>query len=181
MTSFEFEEVISKCLGAFILILIGFSVYLMAMIVFTPKELNVPKEFSVHSKTPLVNVITQGTTINVAYNLHNVNYEEINLDKITITSYNNEVKQTDNTPNIMASNRLVYEGAVAISRDLKTKYNLKWGDLIYIDTLQRYFVIEDLMNERFKNRIDIFSFDKEWSLRLHLKSQRITIYKIKRG
>lgn len=175
------EEFMMKCLGSFVIILIGFSVYLMAMIIFTPKELNVPKEFVVQNKPPLVNIITQGTTINVAYNLHNVNYEEINLDKITITSYNNEPKQTDNSPNIMASNRLVYEGAVAISRDLKTKYNLKWGDLIYIDTLQRYFVIEDLMNERFKNRIDIFSFNKDWSLRLHLKSQRVTIYKIKRG
>ena len=176
----RFEEFMMKCLGGFVIILIGFSVYLMVMIIFTPKELNVPRESVAQNKSPLVNVITQGTTINVAYNLHSVNYEEINLDKITITSYNNEAKQTDNSPNIMASNRLVYEGAVAISRDLKTKYNLKWGDLIYIDTLQRYFVIEDLMNERFKNRIDIFSFNKDWSLRLHLKSQRITIYKIKR-
>lgn len=157
----------------FCFVILGFIVF-VSILKFTPKE---P---IVQNKSPLVNVITQGTTINVAYNLHNVNYEEINLDKITITSYNNESKQTDNSPNIMASNRLVYEGAVAISRDLKTKYNLKWGDLIYIDTLQRYFVIEDLMNERFKNRIDIFSFNKDWSLRLHLKNQKITIYKIKR-
>lgn len=157
-----------------------FCFVILCFIIFVSTLKFTSKELIVQNKSPLVNVITQGTTINVAYNLHNVNYEEINLDKITITSYNNEPKQTDNSPNIMASNRLVYEGAVAISRDLKTKYNLKWGDLIYIDTLQRYFVIEDLMNERFKNRIDIFSFNKDWSLRLHLKSQRITIYKIKR-
>ena len=134
-----------------------------------------------YDKANIINIIPQGTSINIAYNLEGVKYEKIPLNKVVITSYNNHANQTDSTPNIMASNRLVYEGAVAISRDLKTKYNLKWGDLIYIDTLQRYFVIEDLMNERFKNRIDIFSFDKEWSLRLHLKSQRITIYKIERG
>jgi len=157
-----------------------FCFIILCFIIFVSTLKFTSKELTVQNKLPLVNIITQGTTINVVYNLHNVNYEEINLDKIIITSYNNESKQTDNSPNIMASNRLVYEGAVAISRDLKTKYNLKWGDLIYIDTLQRYFVIEDLMNERFKNRIDIFSFNKDWSLRLHLKSQRITIYKIKR-
>lgn len=162
------------------LIDIIFCFVILCFIIFVLTLKFTPKEFTIKNKTPLVNVIYQGTTINVSYNFHNVDYEEINLDKITITSYNNEPKQTDSSPNIMASNRLVYEGAVAISRDLKTKYNLKWGDLIYIDTLQRYFVIEDLMNERFKNRIDIFSFNKDWSLRLHLKSQRITIYKIKR-
>lgn len=157
-----------------------FCFIILCFIIFVSTLKFTSKELTVQNKLPLVNIITQGTTINVAYNLHNVNYEEININNITITSYNNESKQTDNSPNIMASNRLVYEGAVAISRDLKTKYKLKWGDLIYIDTLQRYFVIEDLMNERFKNRIDIFSFNKDWSLRLHLKSQRITIYKIKR-
>lgn len=128
----------------------------------------------------LVNVIPQGTTININYKLNNIDIDKIPVDNISITSYNNESNQTDDSPNIMASNRLVYEGAVAISRDLKTKYKLKWGDIIYIETLQRYFVIEDLMNEKFNNRLDIFSFDKNWSKNVHLKNQSIIIYKIKR-
>ncbi len=134
-----------------------------------------------YDKANIINVIPQGTSINITYNLDGVKYDKIPLNKIVITSYNNHANQTDSTPNIMASNRLVYEGAVAISQDLKEKYKLKFGDLIYIETLQRYYVIEDLMNSRFKNRIDIFSFDKSWSLNLHLKNQRVVIYKIDRS
>lgn len=127
----------------------------------------------------IVNITSTGTNINTIYNFDNT-VEKIELNKISITSYNNESNQTDDSPNIMASNRLVYEGAIAISRDLKTKYKLKWGDIIYIETLQRYFVIEDLMNEKFNNRLDIFSFDKNWSKHIHLKNQSIIIYKVKR-
>lgn len=126
-------------------------------------------------------ILNQDTSFIVGYNLDNVDFERIELNNITITSYNNESKQTDNTPNIMASNRLVYEGAIAISPDIKRKYKLKYGDLVYINALQRYYVIEDLMNSKFKNKLDIFSFDKQWSLKLNLKNQSIIIYKINRG
>lgn len=107
------------------------------------------------------------------------NIEKIKL-LVKITSYNNHVDQCDASPNIMASNRLVYEGAVAISRDLKKKYGLKYGDLVYIDIFKKYYIIEDLMNERIKNTIDIFNFDEEWSKTIHLKNQKVIIYKIKR-
>lgn len=137
------------------------------------------KEGYKHQIINLVNITSNGTNINVVYNFNNI-VEKIELNNITITSYNNESSQTDDSPNIMASNRLVYEGAIAISRDLKTKYNLKWGDIIYVKTLQRYFIIEDLMNKRFNNRLDIFSFDKNWSKYIHLKNEGIIIYKVKR-
>ena len=104
--------------------------------------------------------------------------EIINLDNITITSYNNEAEQTDSSPHIMASNRMVYEGAVAISRDLRKKYNLKWGDIV--EVFNDYYVIEDLMNDKYKNRIDIFSFSKEKSKSIHYKHQKVKIYKINR-
>ena len=80
----------------------------------------------------------------------------------------------------MASNRLVYEGAVAISRDLKKKYNIKYGDLVYIKVFDSFFVIEDTMNERIKNTIDVFKFDKKESLKINFKNQDVIIYKIKR-
>lgn len=119
-------------------------------------------------------------TLWVSYDMSLVKTESdiIELDGITITSYNNKAEQTDDTPHIMASNRMVYEGAVAISRDLKSKYDLKYGDILEHST--RFFVIEDLMNERYKNRIDIFSFDKEYSKNIHFKNQSIKIYKLKR-
>lgn len=107
------------------------------------------------------------------------NSDVIELKGITITSYNNEESQTDSTPHIMASNRMVYEGAVAISRDLKEKHKLKWGDFVLLDS-DRLYVIEDLMNERYKNQVDIFSFDKKLSKKINFKNQEIKIYKLKR-
>jgi 3D (Asp-Asp-Asp) domain-containing protein len=107
------------------------------------------------------------------------NSDVIELKGITITSYNNEERQTDSTPHIMASNRMVYEGAVAISRDLKEKHKLKWGDFVLLDS-DRLYVIEDLMNERYKNQVDIFSFDKKLSKKINFKNQEIKIYKLKR-
>ena len=102
----------------------------------------------------------------------------VELDNITITSYNNEAEQTDDTPHIMASNRIVYEGAIAISRDLKSKYKLKYGDIVEI--FNDYYIIEDLMNERYKNRIDIFYFSKDKSKSIHYKNQKIKIFRLKR-
>ena len=106
--------------------------------------------------------------------------KRIDISNITITSYNNEIQQCDDTPNIMASNRLVYEGAAAISRDLKKKYNIKYGDLVYIKVFDSFFVIEDTMNERIKNTIDVFKFDKNESLKINFKNQDVIIYKVKR-
>jgi 3D (Asp-Asp-Asp) domain-containing protein len=106
--------------------------------------------------------------------------KRIDISNVSITSYNNKVEQCDDTPNIMASNRLVYEGAVAISRDLKRKYQIKYGDLVYIKILDSFFVIEDTMNERIKNTIDVFKFDKKESLKINFKNQDIIIYKVKR-
>lgn len=116
--------------------------------------------------------------INVKLSLQET--KRIDASNITITSYNNEIRQCDDTPNIMASNRLVYEGAVAISRDLKKKHNIKYGDLVYIKVFDSFFVIEDTMNERIKNTIDVFKFDKKESLKINFKNQDVIIYKIKR-
>lgn len=116
---------------------------------------------------------------NIKYDLQVIedSSEVIELNGITITSYNNEESQTDDTPHIMASNRMVYEGAIAISRDIKDKYKLKWGDFVLINS-DRLYVIEDLMNERYKNQVDIFDFNKEWSKTINFKNQKIKIYKV---
>ena len=57
-----------------------------------------------------------------------------------------------------ASGRFVYEGQVALSRDLFKK-GIKYGDKVEIEGLGE-FVVEDKMNSRFKDSIDIFSFDR---------------------
>lgn len=120
-------------------------------------------------------------TIPTKYDMALLNQaEQITLAGITITSYNNKVNQTDSTPNIMASNRVVYEGSVAVSRDIKKKYKLYYGDILYIPVLDKYFVIEDLMNKRFSNRIDIFTYDEKQSRSLFYTEQEIKVFRFDR-
>lgn len=138
----------------------------------------------------IVNAIRKSGIIYVTteYNLADVTYEKFVVNGVKITAYNNECRQTDSTPNTMASNRIVYEGAVAISSDIVKKYKLKFGDIVYIPVLGSYFVFEDKMgngrkeNERtITNTIDIFTFDKEHSKNFRHLNQEVIIYKLPRN
>jgi len=68
-----------------------------------------------------------------------------------ITAYSSTVGQTDSTPFIMASGNHVYDGAVAanfLPLGTKIRFPNLYGEKI--------FIVEDRMNERFQDRIDIW-------------------------
>jgi 3D (Asp-Asp-Asp) domain-containing protein len=86
----------------------------------------------------------------------------ISYDLVTVTTYTNSAEQTDSTPNITASGYKLdslnprRHRIIAISRDLKKKY--KFGTKVKIMDAGSYngvYVVEDVMNKRYKNRIDI--------------------------
>ena len=81
----------------------------------------------------------------VVYDLSIRNYEQICIKVKRITAYNALANQTDSHPFTMASNRPVYEGAVAISQDIIDKYKLQYGDIVYIKSLDSYYIFEDKM------------------------------------
>ena len=103
------------------------------------------------------------------FNLTGVEYTKRVLNDVTVTSYNNHVNQTDDTPNITATNRPVREGMVAVSKDFISNGWVKYGDLIFIDCFGKWFIAEDAMNNRFEKRLDVFLFDKSESLKIHKK------------
>lgn len=103
------------------------------------------------------------------YNLEGTEYTKKVLKDITITSYNNHAEQTDDTPNITATSRPVRENMVAVSFDLLNKGIVHYGDLVHIDCMQQWYVVEDTMNKRFEKRMDIFLFDKQESLKINKK------------
>jgi len=86
-------------------------------------------------------------------------YESITL---TVTAYSPDSKQTDHTPFEMASGRIAKPSEleqllfVAASRDLIEKFNLRYGDTIWIS-----FTLEDTMDKRMKNAVDIFMRNKQ--------------------
>ena len=103
------------------------------------------------------------TTIEVThkFDLTGAEYTKKVMNNITVTSYNNIENQTDDTPNVTATSRPVREGMVAVSRDFLNKGWAHYGDLVYIDCFDKWFVVEDTMNQRFEKRMDVFLFDKK--------------------
>lgn len=76
---------------------------------------------------------------------------------VEVTAYSATKEQCDNDPHIAASMKPPKPGTVAVSRDL---FDLGWtfGKTVYLKGLGPY-VINDVMNERFKHRVDVFISD----------------------
>lgn len=103
------------------------------------------------------------------FDLSKAEYTERIFKDVDITSYNNNSAQTDDSPNVTATNRGVREGIVAVSYDFINKGQIHYGDLLYIDCFSKWYLVEDTMNKRFSKRVDIFLFDKEESLKINKK------------
>jgi 3D (Asp-Asp-Asp) domain-containing protein len=77
---------------------------------------------------------------------------------VTVTAYNPEEDQCDEDPYVAASMRRVRSGTIAVSRDL-FRQGWVFGRKVRIEGLG-IFEINDLMNKRFSNRIDVFMWDR---------------------
>lgn len=86
-----------------------------------------------------------------------VNRYKIIVDSVVVTAYSPSPHITQGDPFQMASGRhakpqdLDQLRYVAMSRDLLKKYNIKYGDTIWIA-----FQVEDTMNPKVKNGVDLF-------------------------
>jgi 3D (Asp-Asp-Asp) domain-containing protein len=105
--------------------------------------------------------------------------ETITPDIVTLTTYKATESETDSTPNITASGFKITnpkkQRIVAVSRDLKRK--MKWGSKVRIVGAGKYdgtYRVHDLMNKRYKKRIDILigKNDKQTKLK------KVKIYKL---
>ena len=105
--------------------------------------------------------------------------ENIKPEIVTLTTYKANESETDSTPMITASGFKITnpkkQRIIAVSRDLKRK--MKWGTKVRIVGAGKYdgtYRVHDLMNKRYRNRIDILigKNDKQTKLR------KIKIYKL---
>lgn len=166
----------------FILVLLAMSCFINYRLMVKVREEPVTKIVALKNVDPNIKVSS-------IVDFSHFSYETIRLKVGRITAYNNEVKQTSKTPNTMASNRPVYEGAVAISQDIINKHHLKFGDYVCIPSLKdECFVFEDKMaygrkkDERvIKDTIDIFMYNKEEARNFRLLDQDVVIYRLPRN
>jgi 3D (Asp-Asp-Asp) domain-containing protein len=105
--------------------------------------------------------------------------ETITPEIVTLTTYKASEGETDSTPNITASGFKITNPKkhriIAVSRDLKKKY--KFGQKIRITGAGKYngtYRVHDVMNKRYRNRIDILIGDKEKQTKL----KKVKIYKL---
>jgi 3D (Asp-Asp-Asp) domain-containing protein len=73
---------------------------------------------------------------------------------VVVTAYDPIESQTDSTPHLTASNKLVRPGIVALSRDLEEEFGFTFGDTVVIQGIG-FFVFEDRMHKRWARRVDI--------------------------
>lgn len=103
--------------------------------------------------------------------------------EVTVTAYSPSKSQTRGHERQMASGkyasvRSLWEMRyVAVSRDLKEKYNLKWGDKIYIA-----FEVQDLMAKSVKGKeireaVDLFLRNKDLAKEFGRQEREIIILK----
>ena len=103
------------------------------------------------------------------------------MNLVSLSTYNADTAQTDSTPLITASGFKLdslnpkKHRVIAISRDLKALFS--FGDKVELSNAGKFngiWFIHDLMNKKYKNRIDILinSSDRQMSL------ERVVISKI---
>jgi 3D (Asp-Asp-Asp) domain-containing protein len=108
------------------------------------------------------------------------NLEELGI--VTVTTYKATSEETDSTPNVTASGFKISKKnpkkhrIIAVSRDLKRK--LKFGQRVRLRNAGKYngeYVVRDVMNKRYKKRIDILINPKDKQTKL----SKVKVYKVK--
>lgn len=92
------------------------------------------------------------------------------LNKVTVTAYSSTPDQTDDSPFIMASGKHVYDGAVAANF-------LPFGTAVRFPDLygDKVFYVEDRMNRRYKDRMDIWMTTRGEARSFGLKHTRVEV------
>ena len=96
---------------------------------------------------------------------------------VKATAYNSEVGQTDNSPFITATGTRVRPGVIALSRDLLRIF--PYGTRVTLHDRAgllngRTFIVEDTMNVRLSNTVDIWMSSRSQALRWGSRTVTIT-------
>ena len=113
---------------------------------------------------PAEKVVIQGNSF-VAISA--VCYPELKVYAV-ITAYNPTEAQCDSTPDIMASGRRVYSGAIACPRELAFGTNVEIDGIVY--------TCEDRTAKRYDGRYDILMFSYEDAIAFGKQTKEVEIY-----
>lgn len=101
---------------------------------------------------------------------------------MTVTSYRSVPSQTDSSPYYTSIGEHVHPYGIAISQNLLKKYGgpLDYGDVVYINDVG-FKVVNDVMNKRYKNCIDVWvkQLEDEKAFHKKFKGRKLTIWLVK--
>lgn len=124
-------------------------------------------------KTIILSMLFIPNALGEGYVINKVNVTNL-YEYVTMTTYTASAKETDSTPLITASGFKLdslnpkKHRIIAVSRDLKSKW--KFGTKVKILNAGIYngvYYVKDLMNKRFKSRIDILINADDKPTKLH--------------
>lgn len=97
-------------------------------------------------------------------------YKVLETRTVTTTAYSSTVDQCDATPFIAASGKRVHDG-MAAANFLKFNTKIRMPDIFG----DKIFVVEDRMNKRFDNRVDVWMESRQEALNYGVRHVRIEI------
>ncbi len=102
----------------------------------------------------------------------NEDREGVSVRYMQVSAYTSRPEETDSTPFITASNTHVHDGTVATNQ-------LPFGTRIKMPELfgDKVFIVEDRMNTRYHNNVDIWMDDLSMARKFGRKTVKIEIYK----
>lgn len=147
------------------------------------KEQQFTSEREARKRIPIEEEMDIEIPVRLHYDSKHGGFQVTTVPEVRVTAYNNLPGQTNDQPNIGASNRKVFEGSIALSRDILRDYNVRYGDVACVAARGQCYIVEDTMNKRYdtKNspasgrRADIFMYDHEEALKVNLKTDLIII------
>lgn len=113
---------------------------------------------------------------------------------IKATAYTSSVRETDHTPHITATGARTRMGIIAVSRDMLR--GLPYGSRVMLQDMgsvkgkgvgrfnyllrDRVFIVEDTMNPRIRNRIDIWLPNRRLALDFGARNLQVTVLRVGR-
>jgi len=127
--------------------------------------------------TPITMIEEIATTTPAAATASSTAVKVIKTSVHTITAYNSEAGQTDDSPCITANGYNVCQSGV---EDTIAANFLKFGTKVQIPELfgDRIFVVRDRMNKKHPNRVDIWMVDKSDALQFGVKVAKIQVVEV---
>lgn len=110
-----------------------------------------------------------------SYSAELTGFKAVSLGVLQVTSYQPIPAQTDDSPTWTSIGDRTTKFGIAVSQDMLRDGRVKYGDILYIPDFG-YRVVNDCMNARHKNAVDLLVFTHREEKAVGVR--RINVYRV---